>query len=378
MSVAKRATPFQRLILPSLAFKAVVIGGGYATGREFAEFFMPSGPQGGILGITLAAVVFSIVCAITFLFAWATQSYDYRTFFRNLLGPGWVVFDASYLIFILIVLSVYGAAAGEIGVALFHWPVLIGTLLLILGIAGIVAYGNEAVERLFGYVTILIYGVYITFIALALTKFSSMIAASFHLGVPARGWVANGLTYSGYQLLCAIVILPVTRHLKSAKDAIVAGALCGPVSMIPGLLYYLSMLAFYPQIQSVALPSDYLLQRFQIPSFHYLFQLMLFFALLESATGTVHAINERVASIYREKEHKRVGKRTRITIAMTMLVLSIFVATKFGLVALIAKGYRFFAYDFIAIYIIPLLTFGVWLTIRKLRAAPIRLESAPE
>ena len=368
-----RATAFQRLILPSLAFKAVIIGGGYATGREFAEFFIPCGPLGGVLGITLAAAVFSIVCAITFLFAWATQSYDYRTFFRHLLGPGWVVFDISYLVFILIVLSVYGAAAGEIGVALFRWPVVIGTLLFILGIAGIVAFGNVAVERLFGYVTILIYAVYVAFIALALTKFGSAISTSFNLGVPPHGWIANGLTYSGYQLLCAIVILPVTRHLGSAKDAVIAGALCGPIAMIPGMLYFLSMLAFYPQIGAAALPSDYLLQRFHIPSFHYLFQLMLFCALLESGTGTVHAINERVASRYQARA--TIGKRMRVIIAMTLLVLSIFVATKFGLVELIAKGYRFFAYDFIAIYVIPLLTFGLWFTIRRLRSAPLETVS---
>ena len=41
---------FQRFLLPGFAFKAVVIGGGYATGRELAEFFLPSGPWGGIAG----------------------------------------------------------------------------------------------------------------------------------------------------------------------------------------------------------------------------------------------------------------------------------------------------------------------------------------
>ena len=40
---------FQRFLLPGLAFKAVVIGGGYATGRELAEFFLPSGPWGGLV-----------------------------------------------------------------------------------------------------------------------------------------------------------------------------------------------------------------------------------------------------------------------------------------------------------------------------------------
>jgi uncharacterized membrane protein YkvI len=51
----------QRWILPGLAFKAVVIGGGYATGRELAEFFLPSGPIGGLLANLVATVVWSVV-----------------------------------------------------------------------------------------------------------------------------------------------------------------------------------------------------------------------------------------------------------------------------------------------------------------------------
>ena len=63
---------FQRFLLPGLAFKAVVIGGGYATGRELAEFFLPSGPRGGLAAMLVAMLLFSLVCIATFLFARAT------------------------------------------------------------------------------------------------------------------------------------------------------------------------------------------------------------------------------------------------------------------------------------------------------------------
>ena len=42
LALMSRSTWFQRLWLPGLAFKAAVIGGGYATGRELASFFLPS------------------------------------------------------------------------------------------------------------------------------------------------------------------------------------------------------------------------------------------------------------------------------------------------------------------------------------------------
>ena len=60
---------FRRFLLPGFAFKAVVIGGGYATGRELATFFLPSGPRGGLCGMLLAAAVWSLVCVLTFVFA---------------------------------------------------------------------------------------------------------------------------------------------------------------------------------------------------------------------------------------------------------------------------------------------------------------------
>ena len=86
-----RPSFFKRFFLPGFAFKAVVIGGGYATGREIAEFFLPSGPWGGVLGMLLAMACWSLVCSVTFLFARTTHSFEYGAFFRTSLGPAWFV-----------------------------------------------------------------------------------------------------------------------------------------------------------------------------------------------------------------------------------------------------------------------------------------------
>ena len=92
----RSSSVFKRFFLPGFAFKAVVIGGGYATGRELAEFFLPSGPWGGVLGMLLAMVCWSVICAATFLFARSTHSDEYGAFFHALLGPAWFLFDLAY------------------------------------------------------------------------------------------------------------------------------------------------------------------------------------------------------------------------------------------------------------------------------------------
>ena len=71
------------------------------------------------MGMALAMAIWSVVCVTTFLFARVTQSQDYRTFFRNLLGPLWPVFEVCYALFVILILAVFGAAAGAIAHAVF-------------------------------------------------------------------------------------------------------------------------------------------------------------------------------------------------------------------------------------------------------------------
>jgi uncharacterized membrane protein YkvI len=353
------ASWFQRYLLPGFAFKAVVIGGGYATGRELAEFFLPSGPRGGLLAILLAMVIWSLVCAVTFCLAYATKSWNYRAFFKNLLGPFWVIFEAAYLLFIILILAVFGAAAGAIGSAVLNWPQIAGTCCLILCISLVAAYGSTSVERLFKWVSVFLYGVYGIFVALSFFAFGDRILANLSAPSPSEGWVLGGLTYAGYNVVGAVIILPVLRHLRSSKDALVAGVLAGPLAMIPALLFFVCMIAYYPQIGGEPLPSDFLLRRLNFPAFHYLFQLMIFLALLESGTGCVHAFNERVAEAYRARSGRGLSKIARLSITGALLLGSIFLAARFGLVTLIARGYRGLAYLFLAIFVLPVMTLGV-------------------
>lgn len=358
---------FQRFLLPGFAFKAVVIGGGYATGRELAEFFLPSGPWGGLAGMLLAMAIWSVVCALTFAFSHAMRAYDYRTFFKHLLGPFWVVFEIAYVLFVILILSVFGAAAGAIGAATLGLAPIVGTLALAAAIALFATFGNSSVERLFKYVSFLLYGVYALFVVLAFGSFGDRISAVLALPAPTDGWALGGLTYASYNVVGAVVILPVIRHMTRQRDAVVAGLIAGPLAMLPALLFFLCMIAFYPGIAAETLPSDFLLQQLDVPLFHLLFQLMIFAALLESGTGAVHAINERIDGVWRARRGVELSHRARAGLAATLLIWCIFVADRFGLVALIGSGYRALAYVILLVYVAPLFAIGVVRLVRGAR-----------
>jgi uncharacterized membrane protein YkvI len=130
------------------------------------------------------------------------------------------------------------------------------------------------------------------------------------------------------------------------------------------------MCAFYPDIAGETLPSDFMLRQLHLPAFHLAFELMIFAALLESGTGSVHAVNQRIAAAYRNSRASELPELARFAIAAALLVGSIFLAARFGLVTLIARGYRILAYTMLVLYVLPLATLGVWQLWRRRGGAP--------
>ena len=360
---------FQRFLLPGFAFKAVIIGGGYATGRELAEFFVSVGPWGGLLAMALSTVLFSLICVVTFLFARMTQSMDYRHFFRNLVGPFWVLFEAAYMFSFILILAVYGAAAGAIGVAMFGWPPLAGVLCLIASIAAFTTFGNRSVEWLFKYASFFLYAVYALFVFFVLYRFGDRAIQGFAVPSESDGWILAGVTYTNYNVFAAVVILPMLRHLTSTRDAVIAGLLAGPLTMIAAVLFFTCMMAWYPAIGSEVLPADFMLRQLGLPLLHATFQIMIFMALLQSGVSSVHAINERIAGYLADRGRRDFSPSARLACTSVLLVVAIFAAQQFGLVDLIAKGYRALAWMILVTFVLPLLTIGLW-RLAKRRAAP--------
>lgn len=352
---------FQRFLLPGFAMKAVIIGGGYATGRELAEYFLPAGPWGGLAGMILAMLIWSVVAAITFALAHNFGTLEYRSFFQRLLGPGWIVFEIAFLIFTVLILAVFSAAAGEIGAATFGWPEFAGSVLLASCILLTTALGPAAVERLFAYASVLIYLVYAMFLVIALAQFGGLIGSNFAASPPpGPGWATGGITYAAYNIVGAVIILPVLRHQRSAREAAIAGIIAGPLAMLPAILFLVAMVGFYPAVADATLPSDFLLRQMAVPGFALLFQLMIFVALLESGVGAVHAINQRIAGAMAARHRQAPGPVARALTGAVILAGCMVVAVRVGLIDLIASGYRFLAVLFLVVYIAPLLTIGVY------------------
>ncbi|HST45035.1 MAG TPA: hypothetical protein VLK29_07410 [Luteimonas sp.] len=358
------ATWFQRYLLPGFVFQAAVIAGGYATGRELVEFFLPAGPWGGLLGMAVSMLVWSAVLMVSFELARMARAYDYRSFFKLLLGRGWFLFEIGYVLLMVIILAVMGAAAGEIVHSLFGLPRLVGSLGMIAATGAMLVCSSAAIERFLTLSVGYLYLVYAVFVVWSVVAFGDRIAANFAAEPVDGEWFMAGLTYAGYNVATIPAVLFCVRHLARRREALVAGALAGPLGMLPGVVFYIAMMGDYQEIGSVALPSAFLLARLEAPWFEWVFQLAVLLTLVDTGVALLHAINERVAKAYAERQAP-MPRVLRPAIAVGVMLVAVYAATAIGLVELISRGYGTLTWVFLAIYVLPLMTWGVWLVWRQ-------------
>lgn len=357
----------RRYVVPGLVFQSVVIGGGYATGRELVEFFLPSGPIGGVLGILVAGAAFSLVIAVSFELARVTGAYDYRTFFRRLLGPFWVLFEVAYFLLLILILSVIGSAAGEILTHAFGGGTAIsfaGVVLLMALIGVLTFYGSETITRVLSGWSAVLYSTYIILFVLTFAAFGGDIVASYEAAPLGEGWVGGGIRYAGYNLAVVPAILFSVARLTRRRETIGAGLLAGPIAVIPALLFYVAMLAHYPEIGQEPVPAAFLMNALGSVWLEALFYVVLFGTFVETGAALLHAVNERLAA-HVAARGRVLPRSARASVALGLLAVSVFAARAVGIVDLIGKGYGLLTFAFISLLIFPVLTVGLWTILRR-------------
>jgi uncharacterized membrane protein YkvI len=87
------------------------------------------------------------------------------------------------------------------------------------------------------------------------------------------------------------------------------------------------------------------------------YEIVLFGTLIETGTGFIHAVNERLAATLKERG-RELTQTHRGLIALGMVLLSIGMS-RFGLIDLIAKGYGTISWGFFLAHVVPILTIGL-------------------
>lgn len=367
---------FGKFVLPGIILQSVMIGGGYATGREIVEYGAKYGALGWLSGLG-TFLGFAVIAALTYELIRLTKAYDFKTFMKTIGGPLWIVFDIVYLLFMVVIIAVMASATGNIveqTLGLNYW---VGVVAITVVVAILNFYGSRLIERFETLGTVALYAGYIIFSVLVIGTFGKNISTVFanHDTSFIEGSVSAGKALWSGVLYCAynLVVMPATfftiERQTRRVESVVSGIIGGVLATIPWFLTYFAVMCFYPNpdVLGASVPWLAMMQGTAGPVVIAIFGIVMGWTLIETSTGIIHAALERVNNGLKEAHKPPMTGKQQAILTIIVLVGSM-VLSKVGIIDLIATVYNALSYAFLAIYVLPLITVGVY-KICKLRKA---------
>ena len=357
---------FAQYLLPGIIFQSVLIGGAYATGREIVEY----GAKFGVLGVWSIAAIFvgfTVTSTVAYEFARVVGVYDYRRFVRELIGPLWPLFDLLFLVMVIVVIAVVGSASGSVVQQALGWPYWVGVGIVIAVVGVLIVLGRQAIERFKTVGTMALYCGYALFAGLVLSQRWAGVRGAFENqdtsfvdSATISTAVITGLLYVGYNLSGLPAVLFVLDRQTERRQVLWSGLITGVLAIVPFVLTYLAILGFYPDGEVLAAPVPWLVMLDTVGGgwLTVLYALVILWTLMETSTGMIHAVIDRVSVNLVESGRESLSPRQAAAITIVIL-LAASLLSRLGLIALVARGYTVMAYGFLLLFALPLLTVGV-------------------
>lgn len=365
------ASMFHRLFLPPIILQSVLIGGGYSTGREVVQYAGRFGVTGWVSVVTIF-VGFSVLSILVFELARTFRVYDYKNWIRMVIGPAWPAFDVLLVTMMILVIAVVVSAVGSIFEQTLGIPRSVGVIIAFLVSAILVFFGEEVIERFKTLGTLVLYGGYFLFGGLVLTSHGAEVKEAFQAtdGIVGENWssaMLSGLLYVGYNSAVFPVVIFALHRQTSRTDTTVSGIISGVMMTLPLALTWLCLLAFHTDdsVIKAEVPWLNMLDGLGGAWVTVVFGVVVGWTLVETATGSVHAIIDRV-----EKNSEDFPRAIATRLANTtsvhrgafaaVILVTALLLSRFGIIALVARGYTLMAYGFILFLVVPLLTVGTY------------------
>ncbi len=353
---------------PGFVLMSVLIGGGFATGREIVQYGGQYGARGWIVGLSIA-LVFSIICMVSFEIARKYKAYDYRSHLKVYAGPLSILYDIIYFVTSLLVMSVMASATGTILETTLNAPYYVGVVVIIILSAIINFFGKKLVEKFSVAGALALYIGYIAFAIMAIAGRTDNIARVFaetdvsyvqagSTGAFAMIWV--GIIYVGYNIQPITTAFFTCEKLHTRKEALLSGFLAGFIILIPWVLTYLALMAYYPSESVLGAGVPWLIMMMDVNTVVVIiFGLIAGWTLIATTVGVMNGLTDRIDKQLAEKNKPPMKGRTRVIITLAYLIGAV-VMSRFGIIDLVNKGYTAMSYGMIISFAVPLLTVGVY------------------
>lgn len=363
-----KGTIYAKYLLPGVILQSVLIGGGYATGREIYQYGAMFGSMGWMSGITIA-IGFSLFAFLTFEICRINKVYDYKNFIKQIIGPLWPVMDILTILIAILLIAVMAAATGSI-FAQVGLPSFLGNVVIIVVVGILNFFGDRIIEQFESIGTILLYCGYILFTIIVIARKGDHIGEVFatHSTVAYDGKVTvmlciwTGIIYVAYNINAIPMGMFTLKRQTSRKETVLSGLFAGLLMVIPWFLSYFAMMCFYGDLSivgpEVETPWTMMINAVNGgPALLTLFGIVMGWTLIETATGCIHMIIDRFDIAMQQRGGEELGRNKRGIIAVATLVMAL-ICSRIGVVDLIGAGYTYLAYGFIIFYLLPTLVIG--------------------
>lgn len=358
------SSAFKRLFLPGIILQSVLIGGGYATGREIVEYGGKFGASGWISGLFIF-VGFSLVAFLSMEASRYWQVYDYKSLLKKLIGNAWFAYEIVYLLLAVLIIAVMASAAGEILNQTLNFNKWVGVVLITVLVGFLNYKGEETIAKLETIGSVALFIAYFVFTYYVFSSKGSEVIKTFrdwntsYMPEPAGFGLLiwTGILYVGYNLAVYPSAFFTFRDLHSRRDSIIAAIVSGLLMTLPWFLTYFAIMAYYPDkdVLDASVPWLVMLEEFN-PILIAVFGVVVGWTLIETATGMIHAFISRIET-EADQKGKPLKKITKAYISLAALIASL-ILSQVGIIDLVAKGYTVMAYAMIAVYAVPLVIFS--------------------
>ena len=364
----EKATFYTKYILPGVILQSVLIGGGYATGREIYQYGGLFGAKGWIAGITIA-IGFALFSFLTFELCRIHKVYDYKSFTKKIIGPLWPVMDILTILISILLIAVMAAATASIFTQV-GLPSFLGSLIVIIIVGLLNFFGDRIIEQFESIGTVLLYIGYIIFTIIVISRrgehigevFAENSTVAYDGNVTVALCIWTGILYVAYNIICMQMGMFTLKRQTSRKHTFWAGIVAGALMVIPWFLSYFAMMCFYGDLSivgpEVETPWTAMITAVNGgPVLLALFGLVMGWTLIETATGCIHMIIDRFDKAIKERKGTELSKKAR-GIAAVVVLVSALLLSRIGIVDLIGAGYSALSYGFIIFYLLPVLCIG--------------------
>ena len=355
---------FRVVAIPSAVFLSAIFGASYGSGREVMEFVSSLGPSGGVTALLTVVVVHCLLLSISFEIARMFKSYDYVSFCKELLGPGWVLYEIVILMGMLIALSITMTVGGTVLEDHFDIKVWIGSLMIFALVVGLNYYGRAMVERSMMLSIAALFLVLVVLVSQLLVGFVGQISAAFSTHEYQSGGVMTGMKYAigggGYLPL----LLYCAMGLRTRSEAFTAGAVAALIAIVPASIFHLAFMVGYPEIVDQRLPTYWMFENISTPFMLNIYVVVMFVLVAQTGVAVMQGLIIRVDRWMTLKSGRPLGRIGHAGVASAVVVISMGLGSM-GIIALILRGYTIMFMSFVVVYVIPLLTHGVYLVWRN-------------